>query len=280
MIQPLVQHAKVRMYNRGGRRVEPEILYSRTEADGTAWAEITLNRPDKGNALNLPMLRQLAAILPEIESDRSLRAVVLRARGRFFCTGGDIAAWGGLSPHEMGRDWILPGIDVLDRLAALPQPVIAVLSGHALGGGLELALAADLRIAVRSAKLGCPEVSLGMIAGWMGVRRLAETIGIARARHLLLLGLPITAARALDWGLVTAVAEDAADLEQQLAAWVEKLRANGPAAMALTKGILATLHQDQRHHHAAAVAQAAGTDDCREGVRAFIEKRKPVFHNR
>jgi enoyl-CoA hydratase/carnithine racemase len=262
------------------QQTEPGILYTRIEQNGAAWAEIALNRPDKGNALTLPMLRQLESIASAIASDRSLRAVVLRARGRFFCTGGDIEAWGALSPHDMARDWILPGIAAFDRIASLPQPVIAVLSGHALGGGLELALAADLRIAVKSAKLGAPEVTLGMISGWMGVRRLAETIGVARARHMTLLGLPITAAQALDWGLVTAVAEDAADLEQQLAAWLAKLCANGPAAMALTKGILATMHQDQSHRHASAAAEAAGTEDCREAVRAFIEKRKPVFRNR
>jgi len=259
---------------------EPGILYTRIEQNDTAWAEITLNRPEKGNALNLPMLEQLASVAAAIETDRSLRAVVIRARGRFFCTGGDIEAWGALSPDEMARDWILPGIQVLDRIASLPQPVIAVLSGHALGGGLELALAADLRIAVRSAKLGAPEVTLGMISGWAGVRRLAETIGVARARHMTLLGLPIAAAQALDWGLVTAVAEDAADLEQQLGVWLAKLCANGPAAMGLIKGILATMHQDLRHHHASAAAQAVGTEDSKEGVRAFLEKRKPVYGNR
>ena len=261
-------------------RTEPGVLYARIEQNGTAWAEITLNRPEKGNALTLPMLEQLESMAAAIAPDRSLRAVVVRGRGRFFCTGGDIEAWGALSPHDMARDWILPGIRAFDRIATLPQPVIAVLSGHALGGGLELALAADLRIAVRSAKLGAPEVTLGMISGWMGVRRLAETIGVARARHLTLLGLPITAAQALDWGLVTALAEDAADLERQLGVWLAKLCANGPAAMALIKGILATMHQDQSHHHASAVALAAGTEDCREGVRAFLEKRTPVFHNR
>ena len=261
-------------------RTEPAILYTRIEQNGTAWAEIALNRPEKGNALTLPMLQQLESIAAGIETDPALRAVVIRARGRFFCTGGDIEAWGALSPHEMAEHWILPGIRAFERIASLPQPVIAVLSGHALGGGLELALAADLRIAARSAKLGAPEVTLGMISGWMGVRRLAETIGVARARHRALLGLPITAGQALDWGLVTAVADDPADLEQQLNTWLAKLCANGPAAMALIKGILATLHQDERHHHASAVAQAAGTEDCKEGVRAFIEKRKPVFRNR
>jgi enoyl-CoA hydratase len=180
----------------------------------------------------------------------------------------------------MARNWILRGVEVFDRLAALPQPVIAALSGHTLGGGLELAMAADLRIAVQSATLGLPEVTLGMIAGWMGVRRLAELVGLARARHITLLGTPISAEQALNWGLITGLVQNTDDLEQQLGTWVERLCANAPGAMALTKGILATMHQDQRHHHASAVAQAAGTEDCKEGVRAFIEKRKPVFQNK
>lgn len=257
--------------------MESEIIYSRVERNDAAWAEITLNRPEKGNALTLRMLEQLESVVAEIASDRTLRAVVIRARGRLFCTGGDIEAWGSLSPHEMGRKWILGGIEVLDRLVALPQPVIAVLSGHTIGGGLELALAADLRIALRSAKLSVPEVTLGMISGWGGVRRLAETIGVARARHMLLLGAPITADQALHWGLITAMAEDDADMEAQLGVWLDRLCANSPAAMALTKGILATMHEDLRHHHASAAADAASTEDCREGVRAFLKKRKPVF---
>ncbi|MGC4051997.1 MAG: enoyl-CoA hydratase-related protein [Paludibaculum sp.] len=180
----------------------------------------------------------------------------------------------------MARDWILPGIQAFERLAALPFPVIAALSGHALGGGLELALAADLRIAVEGAKLGAPEVTIGMISGWMGVRKLAEVVGVARARHLTLLGAPITAAQALEWGLVNALATDADDLERQLTAWLARICANGPAAMELTKGILASMHADLRQQHASAAAEAASTDDCKEGVRAFIEKRKAVFGNR
>ncbi len=245
------------------------------------WSAITLNRADKGNALTMPMLEALNRHIDALARRKDIRVVVLRGAGeRFFCTGGDIEAWGGLSPHDMGRDWILYGIDVFERLAALPQVVIAALNGHTLGGGLELALAADLRIAVRRAKLGTPEVTLGMISGWMGVRRLAEMIGIPRARHLTLLGTPITAEQALDWGLVTALAEDHGELDAQVDAWRERLCANGPSALALTKGILAGMHTDVRHHHASAVAQAAATEDCREGVRAFIEKRPPVYHNR
>jgi enoyl-CoA hydratase len=242
--------------------------------------EITLNRPQKGNALTLPMLNELESLLVGIRSDLEVRAVVLRGNGRFFSTGGDIEAWGSLTPTEMGRDWILRGIEVFDQLASLPQPVIAAISGHALGGGLELALAADLRVAVKAAKFGTPEVTLGMIAGWSGVRRLTETIGVARARHLTLLGSLITAQQALDWGLLTALADDAAGLEEQVNQWIDRLLSNGPIAISLTKGILKTIHQDMRHAHATAAAQAATTEDCKEGVRAFAEKRKPVFRNR
>lgn len=259
---------------------EQAILFERMERDGVAWAEITLNRPEKGNALTLPMLRALDGHIRSIEADASIRAVMLRARGRFFCTGGDIAAWGSMSPHEMARDWILPGIDIFSRLAGLNQPVVAVISGHALGGGLELAMAADLRVALKSAKFGAPEVCLGMVPGWMGTRRLAELVGPARTRHMTLLGSPVAAEQALDWGLITAVADDEAGLTQQAETWRAQLCGNAPVAMALVKGLLAPLHADERHHHASAVARASGTEDCREGVRAFLEKRKPIFHNR
>jgi enoyl-CoA hydratase/carnithine racemase len=242
--------------------------------------EICLNRPQKGNALTMPMIDRLRGLAEELAADRETRAVVVRGKGRFFCTGGDIEEWGRLSPNEMGRDWILRGIDVFDRLASLPQPVIAALNGHALGGGLELAMAGDLRVAVKPARLGCPEATLGMIPGWMGTRRLAELVGPSRARHLLLLGAPIPAEQACDWGLVTAVAADEAALDIQLEAWLDRLLSNGPAALALIKGLLGTMHQDLRQHHAAAAAQAAATEDCAEGVRAFVEKRAPVFRNR
>jgi enoyl-CoA hydratase len=256
------------------------ILFSHNHCDGTPYAEITLNRPEKGNALTIPMLQRLDAIVSEIESDREMRAIIVRGKGRFFCTGGDIEAWSCLSPEEMRRDWILYGIDVFARLAALPQPIVAVLSGHALGGGLELAMTADLRIALQSAKLGTPEAALGTIPGWMGIRRLAEIIGPARARHMVLLGAPITAQQALEWGLITGLAEDQADLDRQLQSWLERLCANAPLSMALAKDILSTMHADLRHQHGRAAAAAQSSEDLKEGVRAWREKRKPVFRNR
>ncbi len=260
--------------------VESEVLYQEHERGGAVWAEITLNRPNKGNALTLPMLDAIERFVRIVASSRQIRALVLRGDGRFFSTGGDIEAWGSLTPDEMANRWILRGIEVFESIAWLPQPVIAAISGHALGGGLEFALMADLRVAVAGAKLGTPEVGLGMIAGWSGIRRIAEIAGVVRARELTLLGSPISAEKAHAWGLVNAVAADRVAMESQVDAWLDKLLANAPIAMALTKKLLASMHDEMSHDHAEAVAQARATEDCDEGIAAFREKRKPVFRNR
>jgi enoyl-CoA hydratase/carnithine racemase len=257
-----------------------EILYEERERNGARWAEITLNRPGKGNALTLPMLDEVERFVRIVASSRQIRALVLRGNGRFFCLGGDIEAWGSLTPDEMANRWILRGIEVFESIARLHQPVIAAIHGHALGGGLEFALMADLRVAVVEAKLGTPEVGLGMIAGWSGIRRIAEIAGVVRARELTLLGAPISTEKALAWGLVNAVAADREAMELQIGAWLDKLLANAPIAMALTKKLLQAMHAEMRHDHAQAVAQARATEDCDEGIAAFREKRKPVFRNR
>lgn len=254
-----------------------EILYTWHERPAGTVAEIRLNRPAKGNALTFGMLERLAEIARDLSQDRTVGVVVLRGEGKFFCTGGDITAWGALSPAEMHDRWILRGIEVLQAIAAMPQPVIAAINGDAFGGGLELALCADLRLAGQAAQFGTPEVKIGMIAGWGGVRRLAEMVGVTRARQLTLLGEPITALEALDWGLITAVGANPAECGAQLDRWIDRLLANGATAMMLTKGLLAGVHQDLRREHAAAAAQAIGTPDCVEGVRAFREKRPPVL---
>jgi enoyl-CoA hydratase len=260
--------------------VEANVLYQEKTRNGGEWAEITLNRPQKGNALTLPMLDEIEGHVQRLKTARHIRALVLRGNGRFFCTGGDIEAWGGLTPKEMSDDWILRGIQVFETIAALPQPVIAAISGHALGGGLELALTADLRIAVKAAKIGTPEVGLGMIAGWTGVCRLSEIVGVARARELTLLGSSVSAEKAFAWGLLNALAEDTDAMELQIEAWLDKLLSNAPAAMALTKSLLGTMHAHLSRHHATAAGLARSTDDCSEGIAAFREKRKPVFRNR
>ena len=243
-------------------------------------AEIILDRPEKGNALTIPMIQRLTEIAGELATEREVRVVLLRGRGRFFCTGGDIGAWGRLTPDEMARDWIAPGITMLRRIMALPQPVVAVINGHALGGGLELAMAADLRIALDGAKLGMPEAHLGMIPGWMGVRRLAEMIGVARARQMVLLGWPVTAREALDFGLVNCLAVDEETLAARVEEWCDRLSANAPISIASLKGMLAGMHRDEDHYHASVAAHLVATDDCREGVAAFLAKRGPIFSNR
>lgn len=260
--------------------MDATVLYQEKKRSGGEWAEITLNRPQKGNALTLPMLDQIESHVQRLKTAHNLRALVLRGNGRFFCTGGDIEAWGALTPNEMSNDWALRGIQVLETIAALPQPVIAAISGHALGGGLELALMADLRVAVKAAKLGTPEVGLGMIAGWTGVCRLAEIIGIARARELTLLGSPISAQKAYSWGLLNALADDPTAMETQIEAWLRQIFANSRPAMALTKSLLQAMHTDFGLHHAAAAGLARSTEDSSEGIAAFRAKRKPAFRNR
>lgn len=185
-----------------------------------------------------------------------------------------------MAPHEMAEEWILPGVEVFTALSALPQPVIAVLQGHAFGGGVELALACDLRVAAPGIKIGMPEVRLGMIAGWGGVRRLAEMIGVSRATSMTLTGEAIDSETARDWGLLHSVAATVDALEDEVQKLIEVLLKNGPIAMRVTKGLLATMHQDLRFAHAAAVAQVASTEDCKEGTAAFREKRQAIFRNR
>jgi enoyl-CoA hydratase/carnithine racemase len=255
------------------------ILTHRKETESGAVFEITLNRPEKGNALTSAMLSELHDITRSVQLDSAIRVVVLRGAGKFFCTGGDIHDWGAMAPHQMAADWILPGIEVFAALSALPQPVIAVMQGHTFGGGLELALACDLRVAAPGIKIGMPEVRLGMIAGWGGVRRIAEMIGVSRATSMTLTGEAIDSETAHDWGLVHSVSPTVDGLEEEVQKLISVMLKNAPIAMRVTKGLLATMHQDLRFAHASAVAQVSSTEDCKEGTAAFREKRQAAFRN-
>ena len=145
----------------------------RLDLSAGALARLTLARPQKLNALTWSMLSAIDAALARIEGDPAVRCVLVEGEGeRAFCAGADIAEWAERSPLEMWRRWIAEGNRVFDRLAALPVPVVAVIDGLALGGGLELALAADLRICTRRSRLGLPETGIATIPGWGGERRL------------------------------------------------------------------------------------------------------------
>jgi enoyl-CoA hydratase len=147
-------------------------------------ATIILARPEKLNALDDGMIELLGRHADMIDADRSVRAVILTGDGKAFCAGGDIAACGGLSPLDMGQGWVRSGHRVFDKLARLKPPVIAAINGHALGGGLELAITADIRICEAQAKIGLPECGLGMIPGWSGTQRLVRRLGGSVARRL------------------------------------------------------------------------------------------------
>lgn len=240
---------------------------------------ITLNRPEKLNALTPAMIDRLEAVARDIDRDTAIRAIILTGAGdRAFSVGADIAAWSSLPPLAMWQRWVRDGHRVFDALATLRQPVIAALNGYTLGGGLELALAADIRIAVGSARFGSPEVKIGTLPGWAGTRRLPKVVGPARARHLILTGQQIDAETAERWGLITDIVADDA-LAMRAHELASEIAANAPVAVQLAKQVINALEGDSPAIalEAIAGALAATTDDGAEGVNAFKEKRAPRF---
>ena len=242
-------------------------------------ARILLNRPDKLNAIDGDMLDQLAAIVERIDQDAELRVVVIRGCGeRAFCVGADIHAWTSLEPVDMWRRWIRAGHRVFDRIAALRQPVIAVLNGYTLGGGLELALAADIRIAADTIQLGFPEVSIATIPGWGGTRRLPDLIGVGRAKQMILSGQRISAATAEKWGLVNETVS-LEQLDRRADALAQQIAANAPLAVQFAKQAIDGAGQGSAGAalEAFAGALSAHSHDAEEGLASFREKRPPRF---
>jgi enoyl-CoA hydratase len=244
-------------------------------------ATITLARPEKLNALDGAMIAGLQSAADRIERDRSVRVAILTGEGKAFCAGGDIAAWGGLSPLDMGQDWVRNGHRVFDRLARLKVPMIAALNGHALGGGLELAATADIRICEAQAKLGLPETGIGMIPGWSGTQRLVTRFGARAVRRLALAGEIVTAEVALAMGLVDEVVERGGAMDRAMAL-AGQVRSRGPVANTIAKQLINAAEGEDA---AATMEILAGalvsyTDDLREGVAGFREKRPPVFQGR
>ncbi|MCA9863717.1 MAG: enoyl-CoA hydratase/isomerase family protein [Thermomicrobiales bacterium] len=235
---------------------------------------LTLNRPEKLNALSVDMLGALEGRLAEIDRRQDVRVVVLAAAGeRAFSVGADVNAWSALEPLDMWRWWVRDGHRVMQRLASLRQPVIAAVQGLAFGGGLELAMAADVRIASADAAFAMPEVRIGTLPGWGGTQRLPALIGVARAKQMIFSGQRIDAATAERWGLVNEIvpASELADRVTQLA---QQIAANAPVAVQLAKS---AIDHDVSAPEAFAGALAAGAEDGREGMAAFREKRAPQF---
>lgn len=240
-------------------------------------AVVTLDRPAKLNALGPRMLAELEARLAAIDRDLDVRVVILTGAGeRAFCVGADINAWAALDPLDMWRGWVREGHRIFRRLADLRQPTIAAINGYAFGGGLELALAADLRIAAEPARFALPETKIGTLPGWAGTRRLPEIVGMARAKQMVFTGARVDAATAERWDLVNEVVA-AGMLMERSTELAREIAGNAPVALQLAK---AALDRGDAALEAVSGALAASAEDGQEGIAAFREKRAPEFRNR
>jgi enoyl-CoA hydratase len=253
------------------------------DIDGDGIACVTVNRPDKLNALNQATMAELASALDRVASDSAARGLIVTGAGeKAFVAGADINELAVLSPIE-AQAVSLRGQAIFRKLEQTPKPSVAAVNGFALGGGLELAMSCTIRIAAQNARLGQPEVKLGIVPGYGGTQRLPRLVGRGRALELLLSGDPIDAAEAHRIGLVNAVVPQA-ELSVRSREWLRKTLANGPRAVALTMeavdtGMSAGLEEGLRVE-AMAFGLSAATEDRREGTRAFLEKRKPAFAGR
>ncbi|MGL4320338.1 MAG: enoyl-CoA hydratase/isomerase family protein [Paracoccaceae bacterium] len=240
-------------------------------------AELCLDNPAKMNAFTVDMLSQLAAHLEVIDHDDSIAAVMLTATGdRAFCTGADINAWGDLTPAEFARHWVRNGHRIFDRLARLGKPTIAVLNGHAFGGGLELAAACDLRVMATGASLALPEAGVGIVPGWSGTQRLLRLMPEPLVKEMALFGARIKADRALACGFVAAVGDDPRALATPL---LDRAITLSPRAVEITKSMIHAGVGEDRAAMIEALGSAAiaASADRDEGVASFREKRKPDF---
>ena len=244
---------------------------------------VTINRPDKLNALNAATLDALDAAFADAAADDAVRVVVLTGAGpKAFVAGADIAEMNSLSPVQ-GRDFSLRGTRMMRRVEKLNKPVIAMINGFALGGGLELAMCCHLRIAADGAKLGQPEINLGLIPGFGGSQRLLRLCGRAATLELCLTGAPIGAERALQLGILNRVVP-AAELEAETTKLATQLANAAPLAL---RGMIDCVNvgsecgiEEGLEYESAQFGLMFATDDMREGTGAFLEKRKPSFHGR
>ncbi|HEX5907077.1 MAG TPA: enoyl-CoA hydratase-related protein [Propionibacteriaceae bacterium] len=252
----------------------PEIAEISVEVDVVA--TICLDRPAKHNALTPEMLMQLEQILIDVDTDRTTRVVVVTAAGdRSFCAGADIKRFKVLEPLDMWAQWTRLGHRVFDRLAGLRQPTIAAVSGNAYGGGFELALACDLRIVADDATLGLTEVNIGALPGWGGTGRLRDLVGTGRAKELIFTGEPLTAERALAWGIANQLTPKAHVITaaHDLA---NKIVNRAPIAVQMAKQ---AINSGDAYAAVEQVSSAATafTEDAAEGFASFTEKRNPHY---
>lgn len=244
-------------------------------------AIITINRPQVLNALSIATLHELDAILDELGADPAVGAIVLTgAGGKAFAAGADIGEFQDLASAGQAGQYAHLGQAVLNRIESLAKPVIAAINGYALGGGCELAMACDIRLAADTARFGQPEINLGIIPGFGGTQRLARLVGRGCAKLLCMTGEPIDAEEALRLGLVDRLVP-VDDLLVEATALASKLCGKAPVALALIKqainiGLEGSLAEGLAYE-AAQFGLVFDTKDRREGVSAFLEKRRPSW---
>jgi enoyl-CoA hydratase len=249
------------------------------ERDG-AIALLTINRPKVLNALNTQTIDELRRAILDLKYDDSARAVIVTGAGeKSFVAGADINELAVQTPTG-GREHALKGQHVFDLIENMGKPVIAAINGFALGGGCELAMACTLRLAADSARLGQPEIALGLIPGYAGTQRLSRLIGKGAAMEMILTGTPISAADAYRIGLVNRVVA-AAELLTEARTLAHQLAKHAPVAMryiisAINKGYEMPF-AEACQYEATLFGLVASTDDMKEGTAAFLEKRQPEF---
>ena len=243
-------------------------------------AILRIDRPEAMNSLNAQVLSELADGLDEVENDCGIKAVIITGEGKAFVAGADIAFMHGLD-EQSGYDFGRLGQQVFRRIETMEKPVIAAVNGFALGGGCELAMACDIRIASERAKFGQPEVGLGIIPGYSGTQRLPRLVGKGKAMELILTGNIITAETAGSIGLADQVVPQESLMDEALA-MARKIASNGPVAIAYAKKAIQQ-GTELSDMDAAIVLEADyfgkcfSTSDQKEGMAAFLEKRKPQF---
>jgi enoyl-CoA hydratase len=247
---------------------------------GNGIAVLTVNRPKVLNALSSPTLEELRRTLLALKVDDEVRAIILTGAGeKSFIAGADINELATQTPTG-GRHHAMRGQHVIDLIEHLGKPVIAAINGYALGGGCELAMACTLRVAADTARIGQPEINLGLIPGYAGGQRLARLVGKGPALEILLTGDPITAQDAYRLGLVNRVVAQA-ELMTEARKLAVVLAAKPPVAVryiidAVNRGLEMPFAEAQAYE-ATLFGLIASTEDMREGTRAFLEKRKPEF---
>jgi enoyl-CoA hydratase len=245
-------------------------------------AVLTINRPDKLNALNLATRNDITAALDELRTDESVRVVVITGAGeKAFIAGADIAEFAGRTAHQQRA--VMQHMKVFSLVEEFPKPIIAAINGFCLGGGCELALACDIRIASNRAKLGQPEINLGIIPGGGGTQRLTRLVGEGKAMELILTGKIIGADEALAIGLVNEVVEPEALMEHVLS-HAATIADKSPIALQAAKEAVKTAARanlrEGLDREIDLFALCFASEDKEEGVQAFLEKRKADFKGR